>query len=73
VKITTARYLTPRGRDINSVGIKPDVAAPQPPKDTPLRFGDPAKDPQLQQAMSFLQNKIAEQNATTAQATPTKS
>jgi carboxyl-terminal processing protease len=78
VKITTARYLTPHGRDINSVGIKPDVDAPTPPKDTTIRFGEPAKDPQLQQAMTFLQNKIAEQNGTTAQTAvpprlPTKS
>jgi carboxyl-terminal processing protease len=65
VKITTARYLTPHGRDINSVGIKPDVDAPMPAKDAAIRFGDPAKDPQLQQAMTFLQNKIAEETGAT--------
>ena len=30
VKITSARYLTPRGRDINTVGIEPDIKAPDP-------------------------------------------
>jgi carboxyl-terminal processing protease len=59
VKITTARYFTPHGRDINSVGITPDVDAPL-PKDTKFGpMGDPVKDPQLVQAMTFLQNKIA--------------
>lgn len=70
VKITTARYLTPHGRDINSVGIVPDVAAPLPGKDVQIRLGDPAKDPQLQQAMSFLEGKIAQPGNSTAQSAP---
>jgi carboxyl-terminal processing protease len=67
VKITTARYFTPHGRDINTVGITPDVEADL-PKDAKINLGDPAKDPQLVQAISFLQDKIALLNGTT---TPT--
>ncbi|MFN2461681.1 MAG: S41 family peptidase [Candidatus Velthaea sp.] len=63
VKITTARYLTPHGRDINTVGITPDLLADL-PKDAKIRPGDPAKDPQLQQAMTFLQGKIAALDST---------
>jgi carboxyl-terminal processing protease len=57
VKITTARYLTPRNRDINHLGITPDVVvienkAPQ--------FGNPAKDAQLTQAIQYLNGKLAQ-------------
>ena len=31
VKVTTAVYLTPKGRDINKTGISPDVVAPDDP------------------------------------------
>lgn len=57
VKITTARYLTPNGRDINHIGITPNLAV-QENKDP--RFGDPAKDAQLEAAINVLQQKIAE-------------
>lgn len=56
VKITTARYLTPNGRDINLVGIQPDISTPEPKTS---RFGDLAKDPQLQAAVQYLQGRIA--------------
>jgi carboxyl-terminal processing protease len=56
VKITTARYLTPRGRDINLVGIQPDIVSVEP---TSSRIGDPASDPQLQSAITYLTGKIA--------------
>jgi carboxyl-terminal processing protease len=57
VKITTARYLTPSGRDINHVGITPNVTV-QENKDA--RFGEPSKDAQLEAAINVLQQKIAE-------------
>ncbi|PZR59650.1 MAG: hypothetical protein DLM50_00630 [Candidatus Meridianibacter frigidus] len=57
VKITTARYLTPRNRDINTVGIQPDVVTPENPKP---RYGTLGRDDQLQKAVQFLQNKIAQ-------------
>jgi carboxyl-terminal processing protease len=57
VKITSARYLTPRGRDINLVGIQPDIVTIEP---TASKLGNPATDPQLQSAITYLQGKIAE-------------
>lgn len=56
IKITTARYYTPRGRDINTVGIQPDIVAEENPSPIP---GDPSKDAQLQTALSFLSTKVA--------------
>ncbi len=50
-KVTTARYTTPKGRDIDGVGIAPDVAVSQPAGAT---RGDPATDPQLQAALDLL-------------------
>jgi carboxyl-terminal processing protease len=58
VKITTARYFTPAGHDINTVGIQPQIAS-EIPKDTKIRQGYPDQDPQLSRAISFLQSKIA--------------
>ncbi|HXP93961.1 MAG TPA: S41 family peptidase [Candidatus Binatia bacterium] len=57
VKITTARYLTPKGRDINTVGIAPDIVADE---NASPRYGDPTRDTQLQTALTYLQGKIAQ-------------
>lgn len=57
VKITTARYVTPKGRDINAVGINPDITADE---NKSPRYGDPARDSQLQTAITFLEGKIAQ-------------
>ena len=57
IKITTARYLTPRNRDINKVGIVPDITVEE---NKNPRYGDVAKDTQLVAALTFLQNKIAQ-------------
>jgi carboxyl-terminal processing protease len=59
VKITTARYLTPKGRDINTVGIQPDIVADE---NISPRYGDPTRDTQLQTALTYLQGKIAQNN-----------
>lgn len=56
IKITTAHYLTPSGRDINLKGIDPDVKVDE-SKDA--RLGDASKDPQLKAAIELLQKKIA--------------
>ena len=56
VKITSARYLTPRGRDINQIGITPDIITVEPKT---ARFGDPTNDPQLQSAITYLLGRIA--------------
>ncbi|MBV8203674.1 MAG: S41 family peptidase [Candidatus Eremiobacteraeota bacterium] len=56
IKITTARYLTPNGRDINAVGIAPDIAV----QDVKANdFGKPATDGQLQRAVAYIQDRIA--------------
>jgi carboxyl-terminal processing protease len=57
VKITTARYLTPSGRDINHLGIEPNVFVAE-GKDN--RFGDPTNDMQLSTAISVLHQKLAD-------------
>lgn len=57
IKITTARYLTPGGRDINSVGIQPDIIVPD------VRAADVGKlesDTQLQRAVGYVQQLIAQ-------------
>jgi carboxyl-terminal processing protease len=58
VKITSARYLTPRGRDINSVGIEPDIKSPDPARNA--RLGELPSDTQLQAAVSYLQGRLAQ-------------
>jgi carboxyl-terminal processing protease len=60
IKITTARYFTPSGRDINAIGIQPQIVA-EIGKEVKIRQGDPSQDPQLQKAMSFLEDKLAAQ------------
>ncbi len=58
IKITDARYLTPRNRDINQIGITPDISVIE-NKGTGFRFGDPARDAQLGRAVQFLNDRIA--------------
>jgi carboxyl-terminal processing protease len=60
VKITTARYLTPHNRDINHLGIQPDIVIGEP---RTARFGDPKTDPQLKRAMQFLDDRVAKLSA----------
>jgi carboxyl-terminal processing protease len=48
-KLTTARYTTPNGRDIDRVGIVPDLMFAEP---SGAELGDPATDPQLAQAIA---------------------
>ncbi|MEO6835206.1 MAG: S41 family peptidase [Candidatus Tumulicola sp.] len=60
VKITTARYLTPRNRDINHLGITPDVVVTENKRP---QYGTPAKDGQLERAIQYLNQKIAKLNA----------
>jgi carboxyl-terminal processing protease len=57
VKITTARYLTPHGRDINAIGINPDIASEL---QKGAKLGDSATDTQLQAAVTFLEGRLAE-------------
>lgn len=57
VKITTARYLTPSGRDINEIGITPNLVVQE---NKNARFGDPSTDSQLSAAISVLHQKLAD-------------
>jgi len=70
VKITTARYFTPDGHDINTVGIQPQIES-EIPKDTKIRQGVPDQDPQLARAISFLESKIASVTPLVVQPAPT--
>ncbi len=51
-RITIARWLTPNGRQINKVGLTPDVAVTQTDQDAQA-----GKDPQLDQAVQLLTQK----------------
>ncbi|HEY0614281.1 MAG TPA: S41 family peptidase [Candidatus Elarobacter sp.] len=59
VKITTARYFTPKGRDINAVGIEPEIKS-EIAKDQKIRPGDIGQDPQLVAALNFINGRIAQ-------------
>ena len=54
MKVTTARYLTPRNRAIDGVGLVPDVTVKE---NAHARFGDPAADAQLAAAIGIVQSK----------------
>jgi carboxyl-terminal processing protease len=56
IKITTARYLTPSGRDINTIGIKPDIEIGPDVKVTDI--GNLTADAQLQRALSYIHDAI---------------
>lgn len=59
LKLTTARYLTPKKHDINKKGITPDVVVEIPEEAAPgTEKYDEGKDAQLQKAVSILQEKI---------------
>lgn len=61
IKITDARYLTPHNRDINHLGIAPDIIIDE---NKGARFGDPTHDSQLARAVQFLNDKIAHNGET---------
>ena len=58
--ITTARYLTPNGRDINEKGVVPDIVVTQ-PDPAPGATG-PAKDVQLERALEVVKSEIEKKN-----------
>ena len=59
IKVTTARYLTPRNRDINHLGITPDIVITENKR---AQFGIPAKDDQLTRAVAYLNARLARLN-----------
>ena len=54
-KITTARYVTPLGRDINKKGIEPNIVVPM----SPQLVGYPGKDVQFDAAVQFIKKQMA--------------
>jgi carboxyl-terminal processing protease len=54
MKVTTARYLTPRNRVIDGIGLVPDVTVSE---NAHARYGDPAADAQLAAAIGVVQSK----------------
>ncbi|HLY02330.1 MAG TPA: S41 family peptidase [Candidatus Cybelea sp.] len=60
IKVTTARYLTPRNRDINHLGITPDIVVVE---NKHAQFGAPDKDEQLTRAIEYLNAKLARLSA----------
>jgi carboxyl-terminal processing protease len=60
IKVTTARYLTPRNRDINHLGITPDIVVGE---NKHPQFGVPSRDDQLSRAIQYLDDKLAHLNA----------
>jgi carboxyl-terminal processing protease len=66
IKITDARYLTPRNRDINHLGITPDITIDE---NKNARFGIVGHDAQLDRAAQYLNDKIAHTEGTTPAST----
>ena len=55
IKITTARYVTPAGRDINKKGIMPNVVVQMDPR----LVGIPSRDVQLRAALENIKKQLA--------------
>lgn len=51
IKLTTASYRTPAGRDIEGTGLQPDVVVAEP---SDAAFGVPGRDAQLDRALSLV-------------------
>jgi len=56
IKITTAKYLTPKRHDLNRVGIEPDITVAASKN---ARFAEPATDAQLEAAVGVIAKKVA--------------
>ena len=82
LRLTTAKYFTPKGRSIHGKGITPDIVVevpkdPNPPKDRPLPSADPLddfkKDVQLQRALDVLKTmKVMGERMNEQASTPTQ-
>lgn len=60
IKITDARYLTPHYRNINHLGIDPDIVVAE---NRSPRYGQPDRDAQLRRAISYLNDVIAHEGS----------
>jgi carboxyl-terminal processing protease len=61
IKLTTARYRTPAGRDIEGVGITPDIVVAEP---SDAHVGEPGADPQLDASIAVLRAKRSTDSST---------
>lgn len=60
IKVTTAKYFTPKGRNIDGTGIDPDVSVEYDPDKT-VKNGEDSIDNQLQKAIEVVTEKIKAQ------------
>jgi carboxyl-terminal processing protease len=58
LRLTVARYRTPRGQDLGGRGLEPNVAVPAPA--TPADDGVPAHDPPLRVALALLARTLGD-------------
>jgi carboxyl-terminal processing protease len=56
IKLTTARYFTPSGRNIDRAGLVPDLVVERP---ADAQLGTPGRDPQLDRALGLLTGQAA--------------
>lgn len=59
LKLTTENYYTPKGRNINGVGIKPDVEVELPEELAKKLDIEDEEDTQLQKAIEMLEKVIS--------------
>ncbi|MBR1741453.1 MAG: hypothetical protein IJ733_06195, partial [Lachnospiraceae bacterium] len=60
LKITTAKYYTPKGRNIHGKGLTPDVKAELEEKPVKLSDGKTEVDSQMKAAWDYLEKKVGE-------------
>ncbi len=80
LRLTTARYLTPNGHNINNKydaegrmifgtgGVHPNIVVKQSPKWLDMDWSDKKDDTQLQAALKFLREKLQQRTASTSPA-----
>ena len=56
LRVTVARWLTPKGKNLGKEGVIPDIVIEM-PTDPPQKFGEPSKDAQLDAAVEVLTGK----------------
>ncbi len=64
MRLTTARYYTPSGRSIQSLGIQPDVVVPQPDKPAAKEGADAQADPHKMTSEADLKGAITNDSMT---------
>lgn len=70
INLSTTRYYTPKGANLAGVGIAPDHEVAMDMDYATFYYLDPAKDVQLQKAVSVVKDKIAEAAKNAAVPTP---